>query len=179
MHDWTLHSDCLELEGQEGRLLPVCRPSQSSTPACPRSYGGNLGDLLEQLLEQRAGEEVVALGQRWAFRRAFCTWLGIGLRAIMDISAPAILLPDKPRAGCLGHQCSHAPGATPFGENSPHSGVSVTRLVGLRRSLARIFPPSSRAFEIIRHNVDEISKREVGRDKIARCRCCFSLLRIR
>ena len=34
----------------------------------------------------------------------------IVLRAIMNISAHAILLPDKPRGGCLGHQCSHAPG---------------------------------------------------------------------
>jgi len=32
------------------------------------------------------------------------------LPAIMDISAHAILLPAKPRAGYLGHQCSHAPG---------------------------------------------------------------------
>ena len=34
-------------------------------------------------------------------------WL---LRAIMDISAHAISLPDRPRLGHLGHQCSHAPG---------------------------------------------------------------------
>jgi hypothetical protein len=32
------------------------------------------------------------------------------LRAIMDISARAISLPDRPRTGHLGHQCSHAPG---------------------------------------------------------------------
>jgi hypothetical protein len=32
------------------------------------------------------------------------------LRAIMDISAHAISLPDRPRLGHLGHQCSHAPG---------------------------------------------------------------------
>jgi hypothetical protein len=31
------------------------------------------------------------------------------LRAIMDISARAVLLPDRPRMGHLGHQCSHAP----------------------------------------------------------------------
>src|SRR6202158_5699972 len=28
----------------------------------------------------------------------------------MDISARAISLPDRPRTGHLGHQCSHAPG---------------------------------------------------------------------
>jgi hypothetical protein len=28
----------------------------------------------------------------------------------MDISAHAISLADKPRTGCLGHQCSHTPG---------------------------------------------------------------------
>jgi len=28
----------------------------------------------------------------------------------MDISARAISLPDRPRPGHLGHQCSHAPG---------------------------------------------------------------------
>jgi hypothetical protein len=28
----------------------------------------------------------------------------------MDISARAISLPDRPRSGHLGHQCSHAPG---------------------------------------------------------------------
>ena len=32
------------------------------------------------------------------------------LLAIMDISARAISLPDRPRTGRLGHQCSHAPG---------------------------------------------------------------------
>jgi hypothetical protein len=34
----------------------------------------------------------------------------ISLRAIMDISARAISLTDRPRPGHLGHQCSHAPG---------------------------------------------------------------------
>jgi len=32
------------------------------------------------------------------------------LRAIMDISAHAFSLADRPRPGHLGHQCSHAPG---------------------------------------------------------------------
>ena len=32
------------------------------------------------------------------------------LRAIMDISARAISLADRPRPGHSGHQCSHAPG---------------------------------------------------------------------
>ena len=32
------------------------------------------------------------------------------LRAIMDISARAISLTDRPRPGHVGHQCSHAPG---------------------------------------------------------------------
>src|SRR5260370_9037973 len=32
------------------------------------------------------------------------------LRAIMDISAHAFSLADRPRSGHLGHQCSHAPG---------------------------------------------------------------------
>ena len=34
----------------------------------------------------------------------------VGLPAIMDISARAISLADRPRSGHLGHQCSHAPG---------------------------------------------------------------------
>src|SRR5262245_5334271 len=34
------------------------------------------------------------------------------LRAIMDISARAISLADRPRTGHSGHQCSHAPGKT-------------------------------------------------------------------
>jgi hypothetical protein len=38
-------------------------------------------------------------------------WLErVVLRAIMDISARAISLADRPRRGHLGHQCSHAPG---------------------------------------------------------------------
>ena len=32
------------------------------------------------------------------------------LRAMMDISAPAISLADRPQTGQTGHQCSHAPG---------------------------------------------------------------------
>jgi hypothetical protein len=32
------------------------------------------------------------------------------LRAIMDISAHAISLSDRPRLGQVGHQCSHVPG---------------------------------------------------------------------
>ena len=32
------------------------------------------------------------------------------LRTIMDISARAVSLADRPRLGHLGHQCSHAPG---------------------------------------------------------------------
>src|SRR5215471_4861937 len=32
------------------------------------------------------------------------------LRAIMDISAHAVSLADRPRPGHSGHQCSHAPG---------------------------------------------------------------------
>src|SRR6266702_7634905 len=34
----------------------------------------------------------------------------VALPATMDISARANLLPDRPRVGHLGHQCSHAPG---------------------------------------------------------------------
>ena len=37
-------------------------------------------------------------------------WLEHLLRAIMDISARAFSLPDRPRLDHLGHQCSHAPG---------------------------------------------------------------------
>ena len=32
------------------------------------------------------------------------------LRTIMDISARAVSLADRPQMGQLGHQCSHAPG---------------------------------------------------------------------
>ena len=34
----------------------------------------------------------------------------VSLLAIMDISARAISLAERPRSGHLGHQCSHAPG---------------------------------------------------------------------
>src|SRR5713226_2045792 len=37
-------------------------------------------------------------------------WSAFVLPAIMDISARAISLADRPRRGHLGHQCSHAPG---------------------------------------------------------------------
>jgi hypothetical protein len=37
-------------------------------------------------------------------------WSGSLLRANMDISARSISLPDRPRQGHLGHQCSIAPG---------------------------------------------------------------------
>ncbi len=37
-------------------------------------------------------------------------WSAFVLPAIMDISARAISLPDRPRTGHLGHQCSHVPG---------------------------------------------------------------------
>jgi len=34
----------------------------------------------------------------------------VALQAIMDISARASSLADRPQVGHLGHQCSHAPG---------------------------------------------------------------------
>ena len=37
-------------------------------------------------------------------------WSGSLLRATMDISARSISLPDRPRLGHLGHQCSIVPG---------------------------------------------------------------------
>ena len=37
-------------------------------------------------------------------------WLEHLPRAIMDISAHAVSLADRPQPGHLGHQCSHAPG---------------------------------------------------------------------
>src|SRR5215471_15479689 len=37
-------------------------------------------------------------------------WSAFELRAIMDISARAISLADRPRTSRSGHQCSHAPG---------------------------------------------------------------------
>ena len=37
-------------------------------------------------------------------------WSTLWLPTIMDISARAISLPDRPRLGQTGHQCSHAPG---------------------------------------------------------------------
>src|SRR6476660_7383199 len=37
-------------------------------------------------------------------------WSGSLLRATMDISARSISLPDRPRLGQTGHQCSIAPG---------------------------------------------------------------------
>ena len=51
----------------------------------------------------------------------------LALRAIMDISAPAISLPDRPRTGRLDHQCSHAPGRaiSPLLLGARGAGLSV------------------------------------------------------
>jgi len=48
------------------------------------------------------------------------------LLAIMDISAFAISLADRPRAGHLGHQCSQTPGRPSLHLNSTLSQTSVT-----------------------------------------------------
>jgi hypothetical protein len=48
------------------------------------------------------------------------------LRAIMDISAHAISLADRPRLGHLGHQCSHAPGR-PISPSSFHPLADLGR----------------------------------------------------
>jgi hypothetical protein len=59
----------------------------------------------------RVSQEVfveLAVGGRASIYPAF-DW-SVMLLAIVDISAPAISLADRPRTGHSGHQCSHAPG---------------------------------------------------------------------
>ena len=59
----------------------------------------------------RAGQEVSSTQADAVLHQCIRPLIGaFVLPAIMDISAHAILLPAKPRAGYLGHQCSHAPG---------------------------------------------------------------------
>ena len=54
------------------------------------------------------------------------------LRAIMDISARAISLPDRPRVGHLGHQCSQAPRRP-----TSISSFPLANLGGVRRQAFR------------------------------------------
>jgi len=49
-------------------------------------------------------------GERSCINVSGLYWSALWLRAIMDISARAISLADRPRPGHWGHQCSHAPG---------------------------------------------------------------------
>src|SRR5215467_6716052 len=50
-------------------------------------------------------------GVIWSCANVSGLWVErIWLLAIMEVSARAILLGDKPRSGCWGHQFSHTPG---------------------------------------------------------------------
>jgi hypothetical protein len=61
-----------------------------------------------------SGRAVQEASSTWLMRSCINVsglWLErVVLRATMDISAHASSLPDRPRSGHLGHQCSHAPG---------------------------------------------------------------------
>ena len=60
------------------------------------------------------------------------------LRAIMDISARAFSLSDRPRLGHLGHQCSHALGKPNLHLVSPLADLGWKLLIGLRHRLLLI-----------------------------------------
>src|SRR5215470_9667250 len=50
-------------------------------------------------------------GGIWSCLNVSGLWVELmWLLAIMEVSAQTILLADKPRSGCRGHQFSHAPG---------------------------------------------------------------------
>jgi hypothetical protein len=60
------------------------------------------------------------------------------LRAIMDISARAFSLADRPRLDHLGHQCSHAPGRPNLHLVSSSRRPRLETLIGLRHRLLLI-----------------------------------------
>jgi hypothetical protein len=60
------------------------------------------------------------------------------LRAIMDISARAFSLADRPRLDHLGHQCSHAPGRPNLHLVSSSRRPRLEALIGLRHRLLLI-----------------------------------------
>src|SRR6201982_4272160 len=60
------------------------------------------------------------------------------LLAIMDISAPASSLPERPRSGHLGHQGSHAPGRPNLHLVSSSRRPRLETLIGLRHRLLLI-----------------------------------------
>jgi hypothetical protein len=60
------------------------------------------------------------------------------LRAIMDISARAFSLADRPRSGHWGHQCSHAPGRPILHLVSSSRRPRLETLIGLRHRLLLI-----------------------------------------
>src|SRR6201993_2097779 len=62
----------------------------------------------------------------------------IVLRAIMDISARAFSLADRPRLDHLGHQCSHAPGRPNLHLVSSSRRPRLETLIGLRHRLLLI-----------------------------------------
>src|SRR5271169_6864935 len=71
-------------------------------------------------------------------------WSGV-LLAIMDISARAISLADRPQPGHLGHQCSHAPGRPNLHlVSSSRRPRRVTRTIRLCHRELLIFRCSSR-----------------------------------
>src|ERR1700740_1868454 len=89
------------------------------------------------VLSGRAVQE--AFGRRWLMRsciNVFGLRLEHVLRAIMDISAHAIFLADRPRQGLSGHQGSHAPGRPIL--HRPHS---LAELGGLRVLIMSSKPP--------------------------------------
>jgi hypothetical protein len=86
-------------------------------------------------------------------------WSGLGLRAIMDISARAISLADRPRAGHSGHQCSHAPGRPIL-----HLFVSSRRP---RRDLFSMSPTCSLSHSVPSHAVPLFVPR--GRSFVPAC----------
>jgi hypothetical protein len=66
-------------------------------------------------------------------------WSSLLLRTIMDISALATSLADRPRMGRSGHQCSHAPGRPILhlvsSSRRPRQAKALVQVIGLLRIL--------------------------------------------
>src|SRR5215470_1358036 len=105
----------------------------------------------------RASQEVSSICQLCGLASMYpaSDWSGL-LRAIMDISARAFSLPDRPQTGHLGHQGSHAPGRPvlhhvsssrrPRQENGTMSLLSPDQCSSFVRAMRPFLRPGLRVF---------------------------------
>jgi hypothetical protein len=100
------------------------------------------------------------------------------LRAIMDISARAISLADRPRTGHRGHQCSHAPGRPILHRRlilSQTSAGTAGYLIGSSSFRAvPLFVPCSRSF-VPTCGCRRAARKEPSRLAVARALPCASM----